>query len=303
MRIAYFHNWATPALGCALLSAGKVDVCLIGPPTPESERDPKLLELAEHRGARTVAVDDIGSEKFFQAVVAFAPDLIVVSVFPKKLPRALLEIPRLAAVNVHWSLLPAYRGAAPEFWALRNGEDRTGVTVHLMTERFDAGRILAQQAIPLAADENLTTISVKLEQASVPLVMALIERYRFGDLPVGDEQDEALATSAPVVRAHHLEVQWSETASSIECLTRACFPCLRPHTRFRGKKLVVREVQCLDRSSPRLGPGELFYDPEAQQLLAGTGSGLLLLKVLEFHEMTTDGPCLGPALSPGERLG
>jgi methionyl-tRNA formyltransferase len=303
MRITYFHNWATPALGCTLLSAGIDDVCLIAQPTMPCDRDPRLLELAEHHAAATITIEDITSEECARSVASFAPDLIIVSAFPEKLPNRLLTIARLAAVNVHWSLLPAYRGPAPDFWAIRNGEEQTGVTIHLMTERFDAGSIIAQQVIPLDSTESLSTVSTKLEDAGARLMMNLLERYRRGEVLTGREQDESLATRAPFVRAHHLEIRWRETALSIERLTRAAFPCLCPHTYFHGEELVLRETQCFNRSALDLSPGQLFYDPLERQLLAGTGHGLLSLKRLEFHGTTMDGPGFGLTLAPGERLG
>src|SRR4051794_39145094 len=122
MRIVYFHNWATPALGRAILSAGQDGVCLIAAPTMECDRDPRLLELAEHRAAPTITLEDVRSDELARSVASFAPDLIVVYAFPMRLPNRLLRMPRLAAVNLHSSLLPAYRGPAPEFWVIRNGE-------------------------------------------------------------------------------------------------------------------------------------------------------------------------------------
>jgi methionyl-tRNA formyltransferase len=290
MRIAYFHNWTWlgAAVGRALLDKAEDDLWLIGGPSSKAERDPELIERAKARGALCV-VPDVASETFARRLEVFAPDLIIVGTFSRKLSPRLLAIPRLAAINIHSSLLPKYRGALPEFWVIRHGEKETGVTIHHMTETFDAGNILAQVPIGIAPAENLLTLSISISQAAVPLVNELLECYREGERPTGVPQDHREATAAPMVRAHHLEVHWNEAARSIECLTRAAYPFFEPHTTFRGERLVIRSAFCPLRTDIALEPGRIFYDRSTLSLLAGTGDGLLALSTVEQNGEQTNG--------------
>jgi methionyl-tRNA formyltransferase len=284
MRIVFFHNWSWigSALGKRLIEDGLDDLWLIGGHAPRSERDPELVQLARRSSVLQVAPKDVRSPQFARRIAAFRPDLIVVGTFVKKLPRALLEIPKVAAINVHSSLLPAYRGALPEFWVIRNGEKQSGVTIHLMTEEFDAGRILAKTALDLARDETLLSISMKLAQAAVPLLADVLARYRRGERPEGEPQDESLVGEAPLVKEHHLRIDWREPARAIERLARAAFPVFDMHTIWRGEKLVVRSVRIVPDGPIGLAPGELSLDRRGERLFVGTGEGALLLTRLEL---------------------
>lgn len=294
MRIAFFHNWSWlgSALARALLEDGQDDLWLLGGHVPRAERDPDLLARARRRGVLSVAPRDVGSPMFVRRLERFAPDLIVVGTFPRKLPPVVLGVPKVAAINVHSSLLPAYRGALPEFWVIRNGEAATGVSIHHMTERFDAGHVLAQTAIPLNPEDNLLTISIRIARAAEPLLMELLARYRSGERPAGSPQDEGRASTAPFVREHHLEVDWTECAQAIERLTRASFPVFEAFTYWRGERVVVRAVRVIPPSEAVpwvLGPGEVRFDRPGDRLLAGTGQGMLSLVRIEAREDAAHG--------------
>src|SRR5262245_18388212 len=101
----------------------------------------------------------VASASFIRRLSCFAPDLNLVATFEKKLSPELLSVPNLAAINVHASKLPKYRGTRPEFWVLRNGERETGMTFHYMTPRFDDGLIVAQSSVPIVGGDDLLTLS------------------------------------------------------------------------------------------------------------------------------------------------
>lgn len=285
MRIAFFHNWSWlgSALGRSLLDHLEPHdaLWLIGGHAAPAERDPDLVERAERRGAANTVPDDVRSDVFLGELTAFEPDLIVVGTFAKKLPGAVLRIPRLAAINVHSSLLPRYRGAIPEFWVLRNGEAQSGLTIHLMTEEFDAGRILDRAVISLADTDTLLTLSVRMCDAGPMLLQRVLARYRRGELPAGELQDERLVSFAPLVQSKQLEIDWREPSASIERLTRAAFPVFEVFTRFSGQRVVVRGVRVAT-CSERLDPGALHLDEPKRCLFAGTGDGALVLEQIEI---------------------
>jgi methionyl-tRNA formyltransferase len=307
VRIAYFHNWSWlgSAVGHALLDNQADDLWLLGGPVVRAERDPELIEHARRRGALCVSPSSLGWTRLARRLARFAPDLIVVGTFAKKLERELLLVPKIAAINIHSSFLPAYRGALPEFWVIRNGEAKTGVSIHSMNERFDAGNILVQKAFDLSPSENLLTVSMHIAKLAVPMIVELIERYRRGERPVGSPQDDAKASLAPAVRDHHLLVRWDEPAISIERLVRASFPVFEPHTRFRGERVVLRSVACAEDPPMELRPGELSHDLERQRLLAGTGDGVLSIMGLELSGVAFQGWRFAERhpMARGERLG
>ncbi|MCK6551562.1 hypothetical protein L6R52_37365 [Myxococcota bacterium] len=318
MRIAFFHNWSWlgAALAGALIDARQDELWIVGAPVPKGERDPELYERAKKGRALAVAPRDVAHPVFLRRLATFAPDLVVVGTFPKKLPPELLAIPKLAAINVHASLLPRYRGALPEFWVIRDGEPESGLSVHHMTDALDEGRVLAQARFPLSMDETLLSLSAKLTREGPGLLLGVLDRYRRGERPEGEEQDHAKASKAPAVKEHHLEVRWTEGARSIERLVRAAYPVFDPFTHLAGERLVLRRVRV--RASPHVLPvrnadtsvrrflraGELHVDRERSRLVVGTGEGALDLLGLELDGEAMSGYELARrrALEGGELL-
>ena len=179
MRIAYFHNWSSlgSAVADALLDASRDEMLLIAPPVDDAKIDHDLVAHASRRGmVCAVAQDGVASDAFHDDLVRFRPDILVVGTFPALLPGRVLAVAPRGAFNVHPSLLPAYRGALPEFWVIRNGEPRTGVTIHRMVERADAGGVVAQAAVPLHGDETFGSLLGKLAAAAPPLVLDCVAR-------------------------------------------------------------------------------------------------------------------------------
>lgn len=285
MRIAFFHNWSWlgSAVGRALINLREDELWVIGSGVPMAERDPELRFATKFsRRAALSAPRDIGASSFVERLERFQPELILVATFARKLPPQVLVVPSIAAINVHASLLPKYRGALPEFWVLRNGEAETGVSVHEMTAEFDAGRVLAQVALPVLGTDDLLTLSERIANAGTPLVLDLLARYRRGERPEGVEQDPALVTRAPMPKDQHLAIVWSESAASIERLVRAATPVLEAFTQFRGEKLIVRFVRPAPYYEHGLAPGEIVYDSEHRLLFAGTADSAVALEEVEL---------------------
>lgn len=313
MRIAFFHNWSWlgAALARSLIGERRDDLWIVGAPAAKEERDPELTDLARRNQALVISPRDVGASAFIRRLDVFRPDLIVVGTFPKRLSRELIAVPRLGAINVHVSLLPAYRGALPEFWVIRNGERETGVSIHEMTEEFDAGPILVQESVPIQPDDTLLSLTIRLNARAAPLLLGLLARYRAGERPVGEPQDDRRSSIAPRVRDQHLAIDWFETSASIDRLVRAASPVFDVHTSWRGRRVVVRAVDVLDGSALELGgarlpPGCVHLDPRDEVLLVGTKDGIIALRTVELSSE----PCVGGfafatryGLRSGERLG
>jgi methionyl-tRNA formyltransferase len=289
VRIVLFHNWSSLgyAVAQALMQQGADELVLIGAAVEHPD-----IELVEQAAARRIPcgmVDAVDNEAFAGDVRGLAADIALVATFPMKLPVGVLgRLPR-GAFNVHPSLLPAHRGPSPEFWALRDGDAETGVTIHELDERFDAGAIVTQTRIAIEAGETGRTLDDKLCGAAAALVLDFVARLRAGETLPRVTQDESRATRARMPRAEDLTVRWRDSARSIERLVRACDGGLLATATLGGERVGLVAVQLAeDDDRPPLGPGELRFDPEDRTLCCGTGDGALLLEEVEVGGVTLD---------------
>ena len=152
-----------------------------------------------------------------------APDLIAVAAYGKLLPVDILNLPRLGCVNVHSSLLPKYRGAAPINWAILSGEDVTGVTIMRMAEGMDTGGILAQAQTPIDINENAVQLFDRLARIGADLLVETVKSLEAGTVkPI--PQDEALATRAPMLSREQSPMDWARTARQLHDQVRGLYP-------------------------------------------------------------------------------
>jgi len=151
------------------------------------------------------------------------PELIAVAAYGKILPLEILELPRLGCINVHSSLLPKYRGAAPINWAILNGEDETGVTIMVMAEGMDTGDILSQRATPIPMEENAAQLFERLAQMGAELLVETVARIGAGAVtPV--PQDESGSSHAPMLSRELSPMNWEKTARQLHDQVRGLYP-------------------------------------------------------------------------------
>jgi len=173
-----------------------------------------------------------------EAFVRIAPDACVVSAYGKILPEWLLSIPRLGCINVHSSLLPKYRGAAPINWAIVNGEARTGVTIMQMDPGMDTGPMLAARAIDIAPEETAVELSVRLSALGAALLSETLPQIELGQIqPV--HQDNSQASYAPMLKREDGLIDWSMPAKRISDRVRGFQPWPGSYTVFRGARLIL----------------------------------------------------------------
>lgn len=206
------------------------------------------------------------------------PDLFVVAAYGQLLPKSFLEIPRHGAVNVHASLLPKYRGAAPIAWAILKGERVTGVTIMRMDEGMDTGDILSQKEIPLEDGETAETLHDKLASLGAPLLLETVSRMKRGEVtPI--RQDSSQITYAPPLKKEDGRIDWRKGASEIDRQVRAFSPWPGAYTLveeqflkiFRGE---VREETPGGNAGKVLWVGMDFIE-------VGTGGGSFLIKEVQ----------------------
>ena len=195
--------------------------------------------------ARTLQPARIKDREAIDQIRALAPDLIVVIAYGQILPRAILEIPKIACLNLHASLLPRWRGAAPIQAAIAAGDHETGMTVMYMDEGLDTGDILLQRKIDISPSETGATLHDRLAEIAPE---ALLESLRL--LPAGNapriSQDQALATYAPKLNREAGRINWNESAEVIERKIRGYNPWPGALTEFNGRNLKIFSATIVD---------------------------------------------------------
>ncbi len=216
------------------------------------------LEVLQPRRAR--------EPELHEQLTALAPDVAVVVAYGSILPGPLLEVPKLGFVNLHFSLLPAYRGAAPVQRAVMDGVAVSGVSIMVLTEGMDEGPVLTKQEVPVEPSDTAGALGERMADLGAPLLVETITRYAAGDLqPVEQDHDEA--TYAPKITTEEARIDWTKPAQEIAYLVRGLNPAPGAWTEWDGKRLKVWEVRPVDE---RLEPGAVVEMHGA--LLAGTGT-------------------------------
>ena len=259
-------------------------------------------------------------------------DIIVVVAFGQILPKEILELPPKGCINVHASLLPKYRGAAPIQWAVINGEPVTGVTTMRMDEGLDTGDIILKTEVPLMEGETGGTLFARLAQAGAELCVKTLEAIGQGTAAY-TPQDHAAATHTTIIKKQLGELDWAKPAEELERLIRGLNPWPSAYTYLDGKTLkiwkakVQEEHQGAGQGFPEAVPGPSKAGvPEAAGCLGGTdnrqpgtitnvtrsailvqtGQGILILEELQLEgkkRMPTDAFLRGFPLEPGKKLG
>lgn len=200
--------------------------------------DPPVVRWAREQGLEIVQPDDVRSAEFLRSLREIEPSLAVVVAFGQIFSRTLLELPERGCINLHASLLPRYRGAAPIQAALMAGERRTGVTTMLMDEGLDTGPTLLQQEVDIHPDETAGELAARLASHGARLMVRTLQQLGQGALEP-QPQDEALASSARRLRRRDGIIDWCRSATQIYNLLRAMTPWPGVSTTLRGQPLKV----------------------------------------------------------------
>lgn len=254
-------------------------------------------------------------EPFFSRVKALAPDLIVVVAYGRILPDEVLQLPPLGCINLHASLLPAYRGAAPIERAVIEGAPETGVTVIAITSELDAGDIILQERHPIGFTDTAGELSERLAAAGARLLRLAVDQIAAGTAR-RFPQDHARATYAPPLRPGEARLDWSEDALSLYNRIRGLNPRPGAYTTCRGKRLKIwRAALPAAGNGAVSGAGVFPGEPPPGSVIEASGDRLIvvaggntLLELLELQpagkkRLTAADFCRGYRLAVGERLG
>lgn len=278
IRVAYF---GTPEPAAAILDAlsesdHKVCAVVTSPDRPAGRglvtKPSPVKELALAKGYPVLQPQSLKSEPVGAELAALGADVFVVVAYGLILPRQVLQMPRLGSINVHFSLLPRLRGAAPVQWAIINGDSVTGVTIMQMDEGLDTGPILVQEQHKIDAEDTTGSLLSKLTEVGGKALLDAMERLERGELEP-TAQDEELATYAPKISTEDARLDWGLSAEEIERRVRAFNPHPGAWTHVGGRRLKIwaSEVAKADQLPSALGT----MKQDDGELIVATGSGSL----------------------------
>lgn len=292
----------------ALIKAGhQVEAVVTQPDKPKGRgkmmQFPPVKEVALKYDIPIYQPLKVKEEAFQQVLNEIAPDVIVVVAFGQILPQSILTLPKYGCINVHASLLPKYRGAAPIQWAVIDGEKETGVTTMLMDEGLDTGDILKKVVVALDKKETGGSLFDKLAKCGAQLLIDTLVEVENG-ICTRTKQEEALSTYAKMLNKKLGKIDFSKTAEEIERLIRGLNPWPSAYTIYNGKTLKIWDADVVEQEVDG-EPGQVV-EVNKKELLIKTGKGLLSLKELQLEgkkRMEIDAFLRGNQVEAGKILG
>ncbi len=239
-----------------------------------------VKECALAHGIEVYQPKKIREQECVDYLAGFGADIFVVAAFGQILSQALLDMPKYGCINVHASLLPKYRGAAPIQWAVINGEQTTGVTIQQMDIGIDTGDIIAQEELALAADETGGSLFDKLAAVGASLCVKAMEQIASGTA-TRTPQDESAATHTSMIRKDFGHIDWNKSAREIERLIRGLNPWPSAYTHLDGKTLKIWKATVKGSESGEK-PG-CIVDVTKDAILVQTGEGVLQLDEIQLE--------------------
>jgi methionyl-tRNA formyltransferase len=313
MRILFMGSgeFALPSFRALLDSSHEVLALVTQPDKPAGRghelRMPRTKSAALDRGIPVHQPPRVRAEAAIETVRTVAPEVIVVVAYGQIIPTAILDVPKHGTINVHGSLLPRYRGAAPIQWAIARGETKTGVTTMLMDAGLDTGPILLQRSIEIGEHDTGGTLQGKLSLVGAELLLETLSKWERGEI-TPRPQDDAEATLAPRIKKEEALVDWNRPADEIHLRVRAFNPWPVAFVMLRdGAPLRIWKT----RAAASLGthdepPGRILHvDRDALAVACGGRSALLVDEVQPAGKarMTASAFARGKRLGPGDFLG
>jgi len=310
MKIAFFgtSSFALPAITALSSSKHKI-LSVVTAPDKRKGRGQTLSfspvkMFAQKKGLALSQPTNLQDAKFVQLLKNEPADLFVVCAYGKLLTAEVLRIPKIYAINLHASLLPKYRGAAPVNWALIRGENQTGVTVFKMDERMDEGEIILQEKTDISAQDTAVSLAEKLATIGANAVLEALDLIERGNAAFA-VQDETQASVAPKLKKADGLLDWQNSALEIHNRIRGLQPWPGAFTYLEGKLLKIWASQVIQ-GKKDAEAGEITQVDEKRGILVQTGRDKLLLTILQLEgkkKMSSPEFILGHRIKAGEKLG
>jgi len=297
-------DFAVPTLQMLIDRGEEVVAVVTQPDRPKGRgqqlQAPPVKELALAHGIAVLQPLKVRAPEVIEEIRALAPDLIVVVAFGQILPKSLLEIPSHGCINIHASLLPRYRGAAPLNWCIINGETETGITTMLMDVGLDTGDMLLKMATPIDPEENASSLHDRLSLLGAEAMAATLDLLAKGEL-VPQKQDDSLSCYAPMLKKELGEIDWEKEPETIRNLIRGVTPWPGAYTWLDGKMLKVFRASLANGSG---AAGEVLQAGKVGLEIA-CGSGSLVIEELQLEgkkRMNAADFLAGYKIAPGTLL-
>ena len=273
----------------ALYNANHEIVAVVTNPDRPKGRGMKMIatpvkEFAESKNLQVFQPERIrNNEEIINKIKELVPDVICVVAYGKILPEEILDIPHLGCINVHGSLLPKYRGAAPIQWAVLNGDKTTGITTMYMDKGMDTGDMILQEEVEIGENETTGELWNKLAKLGAKLLVETIEKIEDGTAP-RTKQNDSEATIAPMLEKEMAKIDWeNKTAEEIKNLVRGLTPIMGAYSFLNGKKIKFWKVEASDSeaNSKNQKPGTVLVSDSKKGLYIQTKKGVL--SILEIQ--------------------
>lgn len=288
MRIVFMGTpeFAVPSL--KILHEHKYDIAAVvtAPDKPRGRGQQvsfaPVKELAVQRGFQVLQPDNLRDSGFVNEISSLKPDIIVVVAF-RILPKEVFRIPRMGSFNLHASLLPKYRGAAPINWAIINGETETGVTSFLLEEKVDTGSVVLQARVRIGPDETAGDLHDKLAEVGAEIVLQTVRLMELGKAQPR-QQDNALASPAPKIMKEHCRIDWKSSTQQVHNFVRGLSPTPCAWTKHRETLLKIYRTGLISSSSGPSGKKEIGHVVHVggEDFIVQTGDGIV--KLLELQQ-------------------
>lgn len=277
-------QFAVPSLEALVYQGHQVRAVVTQPDRPKG-RGKKLASSPVKESAVAHQLEVLQPERawddhFCERVRKMKPDLIIVVAFGQILKRNLLIIPEQGTINIHASLLPKYRGAAPIQWAILNNESKTGLTVMRMDEGLDTGPILFQREVPILQDETAGQLHDRLSQLAGDVIIKALARMaktQVEEIP----QDDSLATYAPKIERSDSLVDWKQPAMRISCHIRALDPKPGAYTLLKGKQIKLFSSTVVEKGGLDGVPGRVVRNTR-ETIHVDTGQGMIGIREIQY---------------------
>ena len=284
MRTIFFGSpdFAVPCLE-ALDHISEITVVISQPDRPAGRglamRPPAVKKRALELGLEVWQPKKVRTAEFAEKLRALDADVAVVVAYGRILPRAVLDAPRTGCVNVHASLLPRWRGAAPIQWSIVHGDQETGVTLMQVDEGMDSGAILATVSTPITLDDDAATLSDRLSKMGADLLREELARYVAGEL-TPQPQDESAVTMAPLLKKEHGRIDWNKPVQAVHNQIRGMNPWPGAHTVLGERRIKVHRTIASTLDPEGAAPGQaIALDPEG--ILVACAEGTLEIQELQ----------------------
>jgi len=298
-------DFAAASLEALIASRHEIQAVVTQPDKPKGRKGeltpPPVKVIAKREGIKVYQPLKVRDEEFVKTLRAYNPDVMVVVAFGQIIPLSILKMPKYGCVNIHGSLLPKYRGAAPIQWAVLDGEKETGITTILMDEGIDTGDILLKKTIKIDTDETSGSLFDKLMALGAETILETLDELEKGSLTPTKQGESPTAYAKMLTKAMGL-IDFTKPAKELDCFVRGMDPWPSAYTLLAGKTLKLWKVRAVEKSGK--AGSVIDIDKASFTIACGEGAIEVLEVQLEGKKRMSAGDFLkGSTLNIGQELG